>query len=180
MPVVSCKATLFKVGVHTLAVLPKSASAQFPSRGMVMVAGTINGARFQEALEPDGRGSHWFKADKAMRDAAGANVGDTVLLVIEPTNKWPEPAIPADLATALGADKQARALWMDITPMARWDWIRWIRATSRQETRDHRIEVAFSKLKHGERRPCCFNRTMCTDPSVSHHGVLLDPTQPPK
>jgi hypothetical protein len=27
------------------------------------------------------------------------------------------------------------------------------------------------------RRPCCFNRGMCTEPYVSKNGVLLDPRE---
>lgn len=176
MSTISFKARLSKVGSWTILVLPKSASAELPSRGMTMIEGTINGSHFQEVLEPDGKGSHWFKLNKAMREAIGADVGDTVTVAAEPTNKWPEPQVPADLKAGLSADAQAYKLWQEITPMARWDWIRWIRATNRQETRKHRIEVAFSKLRHGERRPCCFNRTMCTEPSVSHNGVLLEPS----
>ena len=120
-----------------------------------MVEGTINGFRFQAALEPDGKGSHWFRADKTMREAAGAKAGDTVTLAIEPTRDWPEPKVPADLKSALTTDPQAHTLWMDITPMARWDWIRWIGSTKQPETRSRRIEVACSKLKTGQRRPCC-------------------------
>ncbi len=126
-----------------------------------MVEGTINGFRFQAALEPDGKGNHWFKVDKTMREAAHAAVGDTVTLAIELVREWPEPKVPADVKNALEATPQAHTLWMDITPMARWDWIRWIGATKNPETRRKRIETACSKLKAGERRLCCFNRTLC-------------------
>ncbi len=142
-----------------------------------MVAGSVNGFRFQAALEPDGKGSHWFKVDKTMSKAIRADVGDTVTLAIEPVKEWSEPNVPADLKKALAAAPQAYTLWMDITPMARWDWIRWISSTKQAETRRHRIDVALSKLKAGSRRPCCFNRTVCTDPYVSNNGVLLEPMQ---
>src|SRR3970040_2627576 len=91
------EAKLFKIGSWTILRLPKSASAKLPSRGMTMVEGTINGFRFQAALKPDGKGSHWFRLDKTMREAAGANAGDTVMLAIEPVKEWPEPNVPADL-----------------------------------------------------------------------------------
>ena len=142
-----------------------------------MVAGTIDDCRFQAALEPDGKGSHWFKLDNAMRKAVGAEAGDTVRLAIEPVKEWPEPNVPADLKKAFAAAPQAHTLWMEITPMARWDWIRWIGSTKNPDTRKRRIEVTFSKFKAGKRRPCCFNRTLCTEPYVSNNGVLLKPTQ---
>ncbi|HJY07460.1 MAG TPA: YdeI/OmpD-associated family protein, partial [Bryobacteraceae bacterium] len=38
-----------------------------------------------------------------------------------------EPTVPVDLRKALaGAAPKARALWSDITPIARRDWIHWI------------------------------------------------------
>jgi hypothetical protein len=172
------EATLFAIGSWTLLMLPKSASAQLPSRGMTMIEGTINGSRFRAPLEPDGKGSHWFRVDDTMRDAAGADAGDTVTLAIEPAKECPEPEVPEDVQNALAADPQAHTLWMTITPNARWDWIRWIRATSQPDTRLRHIEVACSKLKAGQRRPCCFNRNLCTEPYVSRNGVLREPTQP--
>ena len=177
MSTIRFEAKLFKIGSWTLLTLPKNASAKLPSRGMTMVAGTINDFRFQAALEPDGKGSHWFRVDKTMSKAIRADAGDTVMLAIEPVKQWSEPNVPADLKKALAVVPQAQTLWMEITPMARWDWIRWIHSTKQSETRKRRIETALSKLKSGDRRPCCFNRTVCTEPYVSNNGVLLEPTQ---
>jgi hypothetical protein len=174
MSTIRFTAQLFKINSWTILRLPGSASAKLPSRGMAMVEGTINGSRFQAALEPDGQGSHWFRVDKTLLQIVGADAGDTVTLAIEPVKEWPEPEVPEDLQNALAADPQVLSLWMDITPMARWDWIRWIRSAKQLQTRRRRIEAACSKLRAGERRPCCFNRTMCTEPSVSKNGMLLE------
>ena len=84
MSAIRFKAKLFKIGSWNLLRLPESASAKLPSRGMTMVEGTINGFCFQAALEPDGKGSHWFTVDKTMREAAGPDAGDAVTLAIEP------------------------------------------------------------------------------------------------
>jgi hypothetical protein len=175
MSTIRFKTELFTIGSWTLLTLPVSVSAKLPSRGMTMVKGTINGHPFQAALEPDGRGSHWFRVDKILREAAGTKAGDTVTLAIEPSAEWPEPEVPADAKEALTTDPQVRDLWMDITPLARWDWIRWINAARQPETRRRRIENVCSMLKTGKRRPCCFNRNLCTDPHVSKNGVLLEP-----
>lgn len=137
-----------------------------------MVEGTINGVPFLAALEPDGKGSHWFKVDQTLGEA-----GDSVKVAMEPTREWIEPEVPSDFKSALMALKEAYVTWEDITPMARWDWIRWINSTKQPETRKRRIEVACSKLKGGKRRPCCFNRNICTETSVSNNGVLLEPPQ---
>ncbi len=169
-----------KIGGRIILKLPESASAKLPSRGMTLVEGTINGFRSKIVLEPDGKGSHWFRIDSDLREAAGIDAGGTVTVVVEPSKEWSEPEVPADLKKALASDPQANALWGQVTPLARWDWLRWIRATNNQETRSHRIEVAMSKLRSGARRPCCFNRNQCTDPEVSKNGVLIEPTQTTK
>lgn len=146
------------------------------SRGMSVVEGTFNGHAFQAPLEPDGMGSHWFSVSNTMLKAARAEVGDSVSVVLEPMAPWPEPKVPAGLAEALASDPQARRLWMDITPVARWDWIRWIGSTRNRDTRAIRVEKTLSKLRSGKRAACCFNRSQCTDPSMSRNGVLLEPT----
>jgi Bacteriocin-protection, YdeI or OmpD-Associated/Domain of unknown function (DUF1905) len=121
---------------------------------MTLVEGSINGFRSKIVLEPDGKGSHWFRVDSLLRKAAGIGAGDTVTIAGGSSKDWPEPEVPADLRKALASDPQANALWVKITPMARWDWLRWIRATNSLETRRWRIEVALSKLRADERRPC--------------------------
>lgn len=169
-----------QLGGWTILRLPKSASAKLPSRGQALVEGTINGVRSKIVLEPDGQGSHWFRIDSGLLEAAGMEAGKTAAVAVAPSKEWPEPEVPADLNKALASDPQAKALWVTITPMARWDWLRWIRATSSQETRGRRIQVAMSKLRAGARRPCCFNRNLCTEPEVSKNGVLIEAAQTAK
>lgn len=180
MPTIHFEAKLFQIGSWTLLRLPEDVSAQLPSRGMTMVVGTINGAPFKAVLEPDGRyahgqkPSHWFKPDEQLLDDASANTGDTVQVSLEPTNAWIEPEVPEDVKQALATSPKAAAVWQEITPLARWDWIRWIRAVKTPETRQKHIEVALDKLTKGMRRPCCFNRNLCSEPYVSHNWVLRD------
>jgi hypothetical protein len=156
--------------------LPAEASQQLPSRGQAMVHGTCNGVSFQTPLEPDGNFSHWFRPDSHLIKAARLAAGQSAALEITILKDWPDPKIPADLQRALDASPSAQGLWQRITPMARWEWVRWTRSTANTETRAHRIEVAISKLNHNMRRPCCWNRNLCTEPAVSKSGVLLEPT----
>lgn len=177
MSAIRFEGKLYTIDSWTILKLPRNASAKLPSRGQVMVKGTINNFYFQTALEPDGNGSHWLHVDSAMQKTAKVKSGDKVTLAIESTKDWPEPFMPADLETTLTDHPEMRERWMNITPMARWEWIRWIAATLQPETRKRRIEATRSKLMAGERRPCCFNRAMCCVPEVSKNGVLLEPTK---
>jgi hypothetical protein len=96
---------------------------------------------------------------RKMREAAGADVGDVVQLEIVPSGKEPEPRVPTDLRRALATAPKARALWFDITPIARRDWIHWITSAKRPETRVRRIGNACEMLAAGKRRVCCFDRS---------------------
>lgn len=174
---ISFKAKLVKIDTTALVVFPKDESTKLPSRGMTLVEGAINGAPFRTPLEPDGNGSHWLKVSSTLQKDAKAEVGDMVELSVSPAKDWPEPTLPADLQKALDADPEAHELWTKITPMARWDWIRWVGATANPETRKHHVEVTISKLKKGMRRPCCFNRSLCCDPDVAKSGFLREPTK---
>ena len=148
-----------KAGSWTFLTLPKTASAKLPSRGMSSVEGTFNGRPFQATLEPDGQGSHWLKVDRKLREAADAAEGDVVTLEIAPAREEPEPKVPPDLRKALAAAPEARALWSDITPIARRDWIQWITSAKRPETRARRIKNACVMLGAGKRNVCCFDRS---------------------
>jgi hypothetical protein len=145
-----------KKGLWTVLTLPKSASAKLSLRGVTMVEATINGFPFRAALEPDGHGSHWLKVNKAMHDAVGADAGDTVTLEITRVGEEPELRVPTDLREALAATPRAQALWAEITPMARRDWILWLSSGKQPETRTIRIEKACDMLASGKRRVCCF------------------------
>ena len=175
-PKIRFQSTLAAVGSQTILRLPEAASSKLPSRGMSMVEGTFNGHAFQAPLEPDGMGSHWLRVSHALLETASVGVGASVSVALEPMARWPEPKVPADLADAMASDPEGRRLWSDITPLARWDWIRWIGSTRNRETRAIRIEKTLSKLRSGKRAACCFNRSQCTDPSVSRNGVLLEAT----
>ena len=143
----------------TFLILPKNASAKLPTRGRTTVEGTINDHPFQATLEPDGQKSHWLKVSRKIREAAAAKVGDVLPLVITSVGEEPEAKVPADFRKALSAAPKARALWVDITPIARRDWIHWITSAKKPETRARRIKNACEMLAGGKRRVCCFDQS---------------------
>ncbi len=64
--------------------------------------------------------------------------------------------MPEDLRKAMSTSLAAKAIWNDITPLARNEWICWVISGKKAETRNIRIKKTISKIKGGMRRPCCW------------------------
>ena len=64
--------------------------------------------------------------------------------------------LPADLRKALAANSKALALWEDITPLARNEFICWVENAKQVETRNRRVRRTCEELLEGKRRPCCW------------------------
>jgi hypothetical protein len=177
-PVVRFEGVLSAIGGSTILRLPEGARKRLPSRGQVAVRGTINGRSFATVVEPDGQRGHWIRVDGSLQRTARIETGDTATVAIEVKKDWPEPDVPRDLKAALDAAPQRiKRLWREITPMARWEWVRWVNATGNPATRERRVAVTISKMDGGKRRPCCFDLSACTDPDLSKNGKLVGPPQ---
>jgi uncharacterized protein YdeI (YjbR/CyaY-like superfamily) len=87
------------------------------------------------------------------------------------TTEIPEGTVhkmPADLRKALVADQKVLALWEDITPLARNEFICWVENAKQIETRARRVRRTCEELLDGQRRPCCWiGCTHRTDKAVS-------------
>lgn len=64
--------------------------------------------------------------------------------------------LPEDLARALRASATAQAAWLDITPLARNEFICWAEDAKQLKTRERRIRRTVEELNDGMRRPCCW------------------------
>jgi uncharacterized protein YdeI (YjbR/CyaY-like superfamily) len=71
--------------------------------------------------------------------------------------------VPKDLRALLLANAEALAAWVDLTPLARNEWICWIEVAKKVETRVRKIERIERDLLDGKRRPCCW-------PGCRHRG----------
>jgi hypothetical protein len=140
-------------------VLPAAASAKLHTRSALTVEGNINGHEFRALLQPDGQRGHWLNVTAAMLKGAAARAGDEVTVELSPSATQIELKVPPDLRKALAAAPKAKALWSDITPTARRDWIQWIESAKQAETRARRIRNACDMLAGGKRRVCCFDRS---------------------
>lgn len=64
--------------------------------------------------------------------------------------------LPADLREGLSGSVVAIDVWMDITPLARNEFICWVEDARQQKTRERRIRRTREELEEGMRRPCCW------------------------
>jgi len=168
---------IVKIQDRLIVPLPGRLSQKLPSRGVASGEVTLGETKTLVVLEPDGRGSHWFALDQVFPQKPPLREGEVIDLEIEPSGDWLEPPVPRDFMDQLKRKQEIYSLWQDISPLARWDWVRWIRSTKQEKTREKRILAALDKMAHGERRPCCFNRNLCTVPELSRGGQLLKPEE---
>lgn len=75
----------------------------------------------------------------------------------KPAEEDTELQVPTDLGKALAAAPSAQAVWQDLTPLARWDFIHWVNTAKLAETRKRRIKRTCEMLPTGKRRPCCYS-----------------------
>lgn len=64
--------------------------------------------------------------------------------------------LPDDLAAALETQSPVRAAWLDITELARNEFICWVTDAKQAKTRERRIRRTCEELAEGMRRPCCW------------------------
>lgn len=173
---ISFTTSLYSLKDWVIMQVPETESIKLGSRGQISVTGKLENYSFRAVLEPDGHWSHWLRISDDLQRAAGVKTGDTVTVELTSGAPWPEPELPKDFKDALkAAPKKVKDKWHDITPMARWEWIRWMNATLSEETRAVRIEKTVSKLNGTHRRPCCFNLAACTEPYLAKSGRLIEP-----
>lgn len=72
-------------------------------------------------------------------------------------------ALPPDLRAVLASDAAALAAWVDLTPLARNEWICWIEIAKKPDTRERKLVRIREELLAGKRRPCCW-------PGCKHRG----------
>lgn len=82
-----------------------------------------------------------------------------------------------DMQAALTGDAAALALWQNLTPLGRNEFICWVEDAKQAKTRVRRIERTVEELHEGKKRPCCWAGCIHrTDkaPSRWQQAVLID------
>lgn len=64
--------------------------------------------------------------------------------------------LPTDLRDEIVDSDVALDAWLDITPLARNEFICWVEDAKQVKTRERRILRTREELEEGMRRPCCW------------------------
>jgi bifunctional DNA-binding transcriptional regulator/antitoxin component of YhaV-PrlF toxin-antitoxin module len=113
------------------------------------VAGTLNGTQFRGRLSVYG-GKTYLGLNKAIRDAAGIEVGDEVEVVLDRDDAPRAVEIPVELLRAFERDAAAKAAFDNLAFTHRKEYAGWIAEAKKEATRERRVAKALEMLKGGQ------------------------------
>lgn len=116
------------------------------------IRGTVNGAPFRSTVAIYGSVGY-LGVTKALRQAAGAGIGDEVDVEVELDDAPREVDVPPELAAVLERDRQAARAFESLSYTHRREYARWIAEAKRAETKQRRVEKAAEMLRSGVRTP---------------------------
>jgi hypothetical protein len=113
------------------------------------VVATVNGYTWRTTVTRMG-GEFLLGLNRAVRQDAGVEAGDTVEVKLELDSAPREVEVPTPLADALAGDSEARAAFDRLSYTHRKEFARWIDEAKRDETRRRRLAKAVEMLRQGK------------------------------
>jgi len=115
------------------------------------VVATVNGYTWRTTVTRM-RSEFLLGLNRAVRQEAGVEAGDTVEVNVELDTAPREVEVPAALANALAEDSEARAAFDRLAYTHRKEYASWIDEAKRDETRERRLAQALEMLRQGKTR----------------------------
>jgi hypothetical protein len=115
------------------------------------VVATLNDYTWRTTVTRMG-GEFLLGLNRAVREQAGVEAGDTVAVTLALDTAPREVEVPEALATALAEDSDARAAFDSLAYTHRKEYARWIDEAQRDETRRRRVAQALDMLRQGKTR----------------------------
>jgi bacteriocin resistance YdeI/OmpD-like protein/uncharacterized protein DUF1905 len=115
------------------------------------VVATVNGYTWRTTVTRM-RGEFLLGLNRAVRQEAGVEAGDTVDVNVELDTTPREVDVPHALANALAEDSEARVGFDRLAYTHRKEYARWINEAKRDETRERRLAQALEMLRQGKTR----------------------------
>jgi Bacteriocin-protection, YdeI or OmpD-Associated/Domain of unknown function (DUF1905) len=112
---------------------------------------TVNGYTYRTTVAVMS-GAFMFGVSADVRKSAGVAGGDEVDVEIVLDTEPREVSVPADLKTALDADREANRFFQSLSYSHKSAYVLWIESAKKDETRQRRIPEAIRMLKEGRRQ----------------------------
>ena len=111
----------------------------------VPVCGTINGHPYRTTICHMG-GEPFIGISKALREAAGVNIGDIVEVTMQLDTAERTVEVPDDLIALLKTNPQAEERFESSSYTHRKEFVQWITSAKRPETRESRLQRTVEML----------------------------------
>ena len=116
------------------------------------VRGSVNGTPFRSRLAVYG-GRTYLGLTKALRTAAGIELGDQVAVELERDDAPREVELPETLAEALRREPELGEFFASLAFTHRREYATWIAEAKKDETRERRVAKAVEMLRAKVRHP---------------------------
>lgn len=126
--------------------LPRVTAEVFGTRARFAVHVTFNGVPYRGSTMPLGDGTFCVGMRKDIRKEAGADVGDTVHVVLRRDTKETTVDLPAELARALDRSAEAAEAFSALSYTHRREHAEYVAEARRPETRESRAEQTVRSL----------------------------------
>ncbi len=120
-------------------------SPQVLGKGRKPVSANLNGHVFRTSVFPEEKTRQYMVINLEVRNAARLSHGQVVAASLTPDNEPRSVSIPADLADALAAEPYAQARFASLALSRQREYVQWIEAAKRPETRARRVADSVKK-----------------------------------
>jgi bifunctional DNA-binding transcriptional regulator/antitoxin component of YhaV-PrlF toxin-antitoxin module len=138
------RAKLGSEGRPLFVIVPFDVRKEF-GRARPPVKASINGHSYRSTISVYG-GKYYLPVRSDHREAAGVKAGDIVEVTIAPDTEVREVDVPAELATLLARNRQAKESWERLSYTSRKEHANAIRSAKRTETRARRLKRILETL----------------------------------
>ena len=140
-------AAIYRLGTNYCVNVPAEASRALGTGTHPPVAGEVAGVAFRTRLTPRGGGAYRLFLNGEVRAAAGAGLGDVVEVQLWPDEASRDPALPADLASALDAIPGGREAFEALTEAQREGMVAFLDRARTAETRERYVARVVEEVR---------------------------------
>jgi len=131
---------------------PYDVEQEFGTRGRVAVKATFDGVPYTGSMVKYGAPQHMLGILKNIREQIGKGPGDMVDVTLEKDESERTVAVPAELEKLLKKEK-VWAAFDKLSYTHKKEYVRWIEAAKREETRANRLSKSVEMLRSGVKTP---------------------------